>query len=95
MHCSNKSCGYTGEYLLRHSSETLQCPRCNEGELIRNVAQHFNIGGGNGKRYSSDVCVKAEKSVVPACKLTPKEIAVGHAEVIDITIRRRLPVFKN
>ena len=49
MYCPKEGCNHTGEYLLMHRNDTITCPECQEGELVKKAAQVFNVGGANSK----------------------------------------------
>ncbi|OGJ20025.1 hypothetical protein A3K73_03900 [Candidatus Pacearchaeota archaeon RBG_13_36_9] len=95
MHCSNPECSYVGEYLLKHRDETLKCPRCKEGELVRNAVQKFNVGGGNGKSGLLDVSVSSKSVCLPAYSISPSGIHGGYALGKLIAVKRNQAASKN
>ncbi len=75
MHCNHPGCDYTGEYLLRHRDETLQCPRCEEGELVRNKVQSFNVGKSDSGKGDSN----QKLAPCPACMIMASVISAALA----------------
>ncbi len=94
MHCTGPGCNYTGEYLLRHRDETLKCPRCKEGELVRNGVQCFNIGSGN-RKDSIDISVSSQNVCLPAYAISPSGLHEGVAIGELISVRRNRTSSKN
>lgn len=95
MHCTNPECDYTGECLLMNRSETLKCPRCEEGKLVRNAVQKFNVGNGNKKSGSSDVSVSSKDACLPIYAIDSSGIREGYAVGKLITVKRNRGTSKN